>query len=142
MTDTKQYTELAKLIEKFNSERNTLDLKGLQTLREDISLTYFYLADFSARCIANFDAKDYERKRFYAERENIYRTTVDTNTGKHYNVADSERLARIDAKEVDDSTVEALRQKEKIRIVNTATQQILNSLSSRINQLNNQAQHG
>lgn len=137
MADTKHYTELTKLIDKFNKERETLDLKGLQTLREDISLSYFYLADFASKCIANFDAKDYERKRFYAQTEDNFRNSVDEKTGKPYNVSDSERLARIASKDVDDQTVDALRQKEKIRIINTATQQILNSLSSRINQLNN-----
>ena len=135
MTDTKHYSELVRLIDKFNQERNTLDTKGLQTLREDIALSFFYFADFSARCIANYDAKDYERKRFYSAQEEYYRNQLDERTGKNHNVADSERLARIDAKDIDDITVEALRQKEKIRIVNVAVQQILNSLSSRISQL-------
>jgi|GEM_PF-1250029 len=135
MLDTKHYTELSILIDKFNTERNTMDVKGLQTLREDIALTFFYIADFSARCIANFDSKDYSRKRFYSQKEEEFRNTIDDRTNKNYNVADSERLARIEAKEVDEETVEALRQKEKMRIINIATQQILNSLSSRIQQL-------
>lgn len=135
MLDTKHYTDLTSLIDKFNKERNSLTVLELQTLREDMALTFFYLSDFSARCIANYDAKDYERKRFYAEKEEQHRNEVDERTGKNYNVADSERLARIDGKQIDEETVEALRQKEKIRIITIATQQILNSLSSRINQL-------
>lgn len=137
MDDTRHFTQLTHLIGVFNDKRNELDLKQLQTLREDISLTYFYLADFAARCIANFDSVDYERKRFYAQAEENFRSTIDQRTGKNYNVSDSERLARIAAKEIDEKTVNALRQKEKMRVINTATQQILNSLSSRINQLNN-----
>jgi hypothetical protein len=133
--DTKHYTELTNLIDKFNKERNSLTVAELQTLREDMALTFFYLSDFSARCIANYDAKDYERKRFYAEKEEQHRNEIDERTGKNYNVADSERLARIDGKQIDEETTEALRQKEKIRIITIATQQILNSLSSRINQL-------
>jgi hypothetical protein len=135
MVNTKHYTDLTNLIDKFNNERNSLTVLELQTLREDMALTFFYLSDFSARCIANYDAKDYERKRFYAEKEEQYRNEIDDRTHKNYNVADSERLARIDGKEIDEQTVEALRQKEKIRIITIATQQILNSLSSRINQL-------
>lgn len=135
MLDTKHYNDLTSLIDKFNKERNSLTVLELQTLREDMALTFFYLSDFSARCIANYDAKDYERKRFYAEKEEQHRNEVDERTGKNYNVADSERLARIDGKQIDEETVEALRQKEKIRIITIATQQILNSLSSRINQL-------
>jgi hypothetical protein len=134
MLDTKHYTELSNLIDKFNIERNSLDLKGLQTLREDIALTFFYIADFSARCIANFDAKDYDRKRFYSIKETEYRSQTDVTTGKKYTIADVERMARMEAKDYDNATVDALRQKEKMRIINTATQQILNSLSSRIQQ--------
>ena len=135
MLDTKHYTELTNLIDKFNKERNSMTVLELQTLREDMALTFFYISDFSSRCIANYDAKDYERKRFYAEKEEQHRNEVDERTGKNYNVADSERLARIDGKKIDEETVEALRQKEKIRIITIATQQILNSLSARINQL-------
>ena len=135
--DTKHYTELVRLIDKFNNERNSLTVLQLQTLREDLALTFFYISDFSAQCIANYDAKDYERKRFYAEKEELHRNEIDERTGKNYNVADSERLARIDGKQIDIETAEALRQKEKIRIINIATQQILNSISARINQLNN-----
>lgn len=136
MLDTKHYTELTSLIDKFNKERNTSTITELQTLREDMALTFFYLSDFSSRCIANYDSKDYERKRFYAEKEEQHRNEVDERTGKNYNVADSERLARIEGKEIDEETSDALRQKEKIRIVTIATQQILNSISARINQLN------
>jgi hypothetical protein len=45
-------------------------------------------------------------------------------------------MSRMEAKYYDEATVDALRQKEKMRIINIATQQILNSLSSRIQQLN------
>ena len=135
MLDTKHYTELTNLIDKFNKERNSMTVLELQTLREDMALTFFYISDFSSRCIANYDAKDYERKRFYAEKEEQHRNEVDERTGKNYNVADSERLARIDGKKIDEETADALRQKEKIRIITIATQQILNSISARVNQL-------
>ena len=135
MLDTKHYTELTNLIDKFSKERNSMTVLELQTLREDMALTFFYISDFSSRCIANYDAKDYERKRFYAEKEEQHRNEVDESTGKNYNVADSERLARIEGKEIDEETADALRQKEKIRIITIATQQILNSISARVNQL-------
>ena len=47
MLDTKHYTELTNLIDKFNKERNSLTVTELQTLREDMALTFFYLADLS-----------------------------------------------------------------------------------------------
>ena len=131
MSDTHPFYKLSELIDKFNQERNSLDLKGLQDLREDIALTLFYLSDSVSMTIAN----DFARKRFYAEREEYYRYEIDERTGKHFNVADSERKARLDSKKVDDDCAHAFKQKERARLVVLATQQILNSISGRIAQL-------
>lgn len=135
MSETHPFYHLSDLIDKYNQERNTLDLKQLQDLREDIALTLFYMSDSCAQTIANAESKDYDRKRFYAEREETYRKEIDERTNKHYNVSDSERLARLDSKEVDDACAFAFKQKERARLVVLATQQILNSISGRIAQL-------
>ena len=135
MSDTHPFFKLSELIDKFNTERNSLDLRGLQDLRENISLNLFLMADSAAKAIANYDAKEYERRRFYSLKEESYRNSIDERTGKNHNVADSERLARIDAEKIDCETIEALRQKEKVRILLNAINQILNSVAARINQL-------
>lgn len=135
MSDTHPFYKLSELIDKYNTERNSLDIKQLQDLREDIALTLFYLSDSCSQTIANAESKDYDRKRFYAEREEHYRKDIDERTGKNFNVADSERLARLDSKEVDDACAFAFKQKERARLVVLATQQILNSISGRISQL-------
>lgn len=135
MSDTHPFYKLSELIDKFNIERNSLDLKGLQDLRENIALTLFYLSDSVSMTIANAESNDFTRKRFYAEREEFYRDSVDERTGKNYNVADSERKARLDSKEVDNACAHAFKQKERARLVVLATQQILNSISGRITQL-------
>lgn len=135
MSDTHPFYKLSELIDKFNTERNSLDLRGLQDLRENISLNLFLMADSAAKAIANYDAKEYERRRFYSLKEESYRNSIDERTGKNHNVADSERLARIDAEKIDNETIEALRQKEKVRILLNAINQILNSVAARINQL-------
>lgn len=135
MSDTHPFYKLSELIDKFNQERNILDLKGLQDLREDIALTLFYLSDSVSMTIANAESNDFARKRFYAEREEYYRNEIDERTGKHFNVADSERKARLDSKKVDDDCAHAFKQKERARLVVLATQQILNSISGRIAQL-------
>jgi len=135
MSDTHPFYKLSSLIDTYNTERNLLDIKGLQDLRENISLTLFYLSDDAAKAVANFDAKEYERRRYYADREEFYRNDIDERTGKNFNVADSERKARLDAKQIDEETVTALRQKERVRIILNATNQILNSISGRISQL-------
>lgn len=135
MSDQHPFYKLSELIDKFNTDRNSLDLSGLQDLRENIALTLFYLSDSVSQTIANAESNDYARKRFYSEKEELYRNTVDERTNKHYNVADSERLARLDAKEVDEACAFAFKQKERARLVVLATQQILNSISGRISQL-------
>ena len=135
MSDTHPFYKLSSLIDKYNAEKKLLDIKCLQDLRENISLTLFYLSDDAAKAVANFDSKEYERRRFYAEREEHYRNSIDDRTNKNFNVADSERKARLDAKQIDEETVTALRQKERIRVILNATNQILNSLSGRISQL-------
>ena len=135
MSDTHPFYKLSELIDKFNTERNSLDLRGLQDLRENISLNLFLMADSAAKAIANYDAKEYERRRFYSLKEESYRNSIDERTGKNHNVADSERLARIEAEKIDCETIEALRQKEKVRILLNAINQILNSVAARINQL-------
>lgn len=135
MSDTHPFYKLSELIEQYNTDRNLLDIKQLQDLRENISLTLFYLSDDAAKAIANFDSKEYERRRFYADREEFYRNDIDERTGKNFNVADSERKARLDSKQIDEKTVTALRQKERVRIIINATNQILNSISGRISQL-------
>lgn len=135
MSETHPFYKLSSLIDTYNTQRNVLDVKGLQELRENISLTLFYLSDDAAKAVANFDSKEYERRRFYADREEFYRNDIDSRTGKNFNVADSERKARLDAKQIDEETVTALRQKERVRIILNATNQILNSISGRISQL-------
>lgn len=135
MSDTHPFYKLSELIDKYNTDRNTLDIRQLQDLREDIALTLFYLSDSCAQTIANAESKDFDRKRFYAEREEYYRKDIDERTGKNFNVADSERLARLDSKKVDDDCAFAFKQKERARLVVLATQQILNSISGRISQL-------
>lgn len=129
------FQELSENIDKFNKGRDSMTVEELQDLRETISLNLFYLSDQASQAIANYDAKNYERKSLQAEREESYRCKIDPRTNKTYTVADSERLARIELKEAEKKEVEALRQKERVRIILTAVHQILNSLSGRINQL-------
>jgi hypothetical protein len=136
MSDTHPFYKLSELIGHYNTDRNSLDIKQLQDLRENIALNLFLMSDSAAKAISNFDAKEYERRRFYAEREEFYRNDIDERTGKNFNVADSERKARLDAKQIDDETIEALRQKEKVRIILNAVNQILNSIAARTGQLN------
>lgn len=133
--NTHPFLILSELIDRFNSQRNSMTVEELQDLRENIALNLFYISDSAAQAIANYDAKTYERKSLQAEKEEYFRNEIDDRTNKVYTVADSERLARLELKEIEKQEVEALRQKERVRIVLSAVQQILNALSGRISQL-------
>lgn len=130
--NTNPFSILTELIDKYNNERENMTVEEVQDLRENMSLNLFYISSDIAKAISNYEAKDYERKRLFAEKEESYRSDTDPRTGKIYTVADSERLARIDCKHIEVELSEALRQKERARIILTAVQQILNALSSRI----------
>lgn len=135
MSDTHPFFVLTELINQFNTSRNSMTLSELQDLRENIALNLFFLSDSVSMTIANAESNDFDRKRHYAEREEFYRNETDERTGKNYNVADSERKARLDSKGVDDACAFAFKQKERARLVVLAVQQILNSISGRISQL-------
>ena len=135
VTETHPFYTLSELIDSFNENRNSMTLQELQDLRENIALNLFYLSDSVSQTIANAESNDYTRKRYYAEREEFYRNETDVRTGKTHTVADSERKARIESKEVDEACAFAFKQKERARLVVVAVQQILNSIGGRISQL-------
>src|SRR5690625_4425947 len=126
------FFRLTELIQEYDKNKNSYDAEELQNIRENISLTLFYLADSASKAISNFDSADYERKRNYAEliEEHRYDDEGNKNT-----VAVTESLARIANKEKEEALVEALRQKEKVRIILSSTNQILNAISSRLNMI-------
>ena|SRR5690606_14449876 len=130
------FNRLVELIEEYAEKKQIMTVEELQTMREDISLNLFLMNDSAAKAISNYDAEDYKRKRFYAERQEHYRGKKNED-GKIYTVADSERLARLEAEEVDNRVIEALRQKERVRLIVTATKEILNAIAGRISQINN-----
>lgn len=130
------FNAISELIDTFNNERNSMTAEELQDLRELISYNLFLLSDSAALAISKYEAKDYERKSLQAERIEHYRNSIDDRTGKNYTISDAERLARLELKDIEKEVVEALRQKERVKIIIIAVQQILNSLSSRISQIN------
>lgn len=126
------YITLSELIDDYNKNKASYDKNKLQDLRENISLTLFYLADSFSLAISNYDAADWRRKRNYAEL--IEQNEYDEN-GVRNTVTVKESLARIGNKEYEEKVVEALRQKEKARMILSATNQVLNSISSRLNMI-------
>lgn len=126
------FIELSKLVDNYRDNKNSFDANQLQNMRENISLCLFYLSDSVSQAISNADKADYERKRNYAKliEENKFDDDGNKNT-----VSVTESLARISNKEHEEKVVEALRQKERVRVIINATQQILNAISSRMHQI-------
>lgn len=131
---THPFEELSNLIGQYQTNKNSFDQKELQTMREDISLCLFYLSDSASQALANYDMSEHNRKTKMSEREQFYRSEIGSN-GKSMTVAESENLARIDCKEETELCKNALRQKERVRIILSATSQILNAISSRLNMI-------
>lgn len=126
------FTELSELIAKYSENKKSFDIKELQTMREDISLCLFYLSDSASVALSNYEKAEHDRKTAMAEKEQFYRNENDTE-GKRVTVSEAQNLARIACKEEVAASKEALRQKERVRIILSSTSQILNSISSRLN---------
>lgn len=130
--DKHPYIRLSKLIDDYKENKNSYDKNKLQDLRENISLTLFYLSDSFSLAVSNYDKADWNRKRNYAKlvEENKYDSEGNKNT-----VAVTESIARIENEEFEEKVVEALRQKEKAKMILSATNQVLNSISSRLHMI-------
>ena len=126
------FLELSRLIDKYAENKDHYEVEDLQNIREDISLCMFYLSSDYAKAVSNYDKADWERKRNYAELVDTHKFAED---GSKNTVVVIESLARRDNREKEEDVVEALRQKEKVRILLNAVNQILNSISGRISQL-------
>jgi len=126
------FIQLSALVDKYRDNKDSFDVKELQTMREDISLCLFYLSDSVSLAISNYDKEDWNRKHNYAKliEENKYDEDGSKNT-----VAVTESIARIKNEEAEKKVVEALRMKERVRIIISSTNQILNAISSRLSQI-------
>lgn len=128
------FHKLNQLIDEYSDNKDSYDIDKLQDIRESIALQLFYLSSDYATAISKFDASDWERKRNYAEL--VEKHKFDSNGVKN-TVVTTESLARIENKEYELAVVESLRQKERAKLIVSATTQILNAISSKIIQLKN-----
>jgi len=126
------FIQLSELVEKYKKGKESFDIKELQTMREDISLCVFYLSDSASQAISNYDKADWDRKRNYAVLIGENKTDDDGNKNT---VAVAESLARVQNELFEEEVVVAIRQKERVRIILSSTNQILNAISSRLSQI-------
>lgn len=134
MSDNHPFFELTKLVENYSENKDSFDVDKLQSMREDISLCLFKLSDSASRALSEVDLADFARKRNYSERFNFHKRESDDD-GKTNTVALAENLARIDNKILEEDYCEAARKKERVRIILSSTNQILNAISSRLSMI-------
>lgn len=128
------FVRVSELVDNYSENKNSFDSKQLQDLRENISLTLFYLSDSASEALARYERAEHERKMKMAEREQHHRSSSEDGV-KAMTVSEAQNLARIDCREEVNQSKEALRQKERVKIILSATQQILNSISSRLHMI-------
>jgi hypothetical protein len=119
------FIQLSDLIDRYRDGKNSFDVKELQTMREDISLCLFYLSDSVSVAISNFDKADWDRKRNFSK---LIEENKCDSEGKKNTVSIAEALSRVQNEPYELEVVEAIRQKERVRIIISATQQILNAI--------------
>lgn len=129
------FIKLSEIIEEYESKRTSFDADGLQDIRERIALLLFHLSDSASRAMSQQESADFNRKRNYAECFENWHNETDMQTGKKYTVAAAENKARIDNKVFEEEYVEATRKQQRVRIILSSTQQILNSIASRLNNI-------
>lgn len=127
--------QLYNLIDKYTEEKDKMTLSELQDMRENLALNLFYISTDASQAIANYESKEFERKRIQAQKEEELRYKINPKTQKQYTISDAERIARIGLVEIETEVSEALRQKERVRIILRAVEQILNALSSKISNI-------
>lgn len=135
MADKKHaFLQLSDIVDEYQEKRLSFDLDGLQDLRERISLLLFYLSDDISRAISQQEGADFDRKRNYAERFDFWKGERDDND-KNYTVAVAEAKARIDNEKFEKKYVEATRKQQRVRIILSSTNHILNAIASRISNI-------
>lgn len=129
----KELTESVKL---YTERRKSFDKGELQDIRDRISLSLFYLSDFYSSARAESEAAEFEKKICLAQTEESLRGTINDDTKKQKSREQIMNESRLLCKDKEEKLVEANRKYYKIRMIVETASQILNSIASRINQLN------
>lgn len=123
-----RFSYLTELIRDYDINKDTFDINQLQGLRDNISLNLFYLSDSFSIALSNYNMAEHNRKTKMAEKGLYYRDSG-------FTVVESESKARIDCTKEAKEETKALKQKERVRIIISTCNHILNSISSRIKML-------
>ena len=128
--------ELTDSINMYNEKRNSFDKRELQDVRDKVSLSLFYLSDFYSATRAESEAAEFNKKMCLAQTEESLRGKVNEISNKAMTREQIINESRILCKDEEEKLIEANRKYYKIRMIIETATQILNSIASRINQLN------
>lgn len=112
----------------YRNHKDTLVLEELQKVRDELSLSMYYISDLYAGIKIHAAGKEYERKKCQAEKAIELRDAPGKMTRE-------EILNRvtIDCQQAQMDELEAMEEYEKIRQIVAACTHILNSIASNIN---------
>ena len=128
--------ELTESIGLYNENRNSFDKKELQDVRDKVSLSLFYLSDFYSATRAESEAAEFNKKMCLAQTEESLRGKINEVSNKAMTREQIINESRILCKDEEEKLIEANRKYYKIRMIVETASQILNSIASRINQIN------
>jgi len=128
--------ELTDSINQYNEKRNSFDKRELQDVRDKVSLSLFYLSDFYSATRAESEAAEFNKKMCLAQTEESLRGKVNEISNKAMTREQIINESRILCKDEEEKLIEANRKYYKIRMIIETATQILNSIASRINQIN------
>ena len=129
------YRNLTNSVDEYNLGALSFDMNELCTVRDKIALSLFYFTDTLSNTQVEALKLEYDRKQNFAIRKTYWCSQTNERTGKLYTVALAEEKARIDNKEKEDLYVEAYRKALKSKSLHKVVSDLLNSVSSRINNL-------
>lgn len=120
-------------IEKYQLSHSTYDVKELQDIRDNISLSLFYLAQEYAYLKHKADTSEFLKKKKFATECEALRVKTDQITGKKLTREQITDRALINSSKESEELIESDKDFFEMKLIFDTSNQILNSISSRIN---------
>lgn len=124
---------LSENIQKYRSGHSSYDVKELQEIRDNISMSLFYLVQEYSMLKHKADSAEYFKKRKFAEECESLRNKTDEITAKKFTREQITDKALLNSKEENENLIEAEKDFFEMKLIFDTSNQILNSISSRIN---------
>lgn len=120
-------------IERYQINHSTYDLKELQEIRDNISLSLFYLSQEYSYLKHKSDTCEYLKKKKFANECESLRNKSDELTGKKLTREQITDRAFLNSTQENEAMIDSERDFFEMKMIFDTSNQILNSISSRIN---------